>query len=389
MAHRIYRLSLSPEDVPGVRRVVDFDGRCTLADVHAQIADFYKLDDSDHMYAFFTSGRYWDKESAYFDPRTEGRRTDRALLFRLNLTPGKSLAYLLDFGMEQRFTVTVVAISDVEEPLSQPVLVESVGDVLDEHDEDEGDDDADGDESADPPELAPLVALAEAFLDAHDQLDELEGEPEDAPDRSGPILVESADLALPLLSALAQDSALFFRLDDWLLERSLSVRLLELPMELSHVGESERGIALARALVFVDRELMLGDLAILLAKAGRREEALAQVAQSLDTAEDAALVEAKAGETYRALGDLPAAEAYFRRSLVEAKTPNERMQALIRIAGCLIDQGRNAEANEIMQQTRKLDGELDAQANPPAVGRNEPCPCGSGKKYKKCHGAAA
>jgi preprotein translocase subunit SecA len=23
------------------------------------------------------------------------------------------------------------------------------------------------------------------------------------------------------------------------------------------------------------------------------------------------------------------------------------------------------------------------------VGRNEPCPCGSGRKYKKCHGAAA
>jgi preprotein translocase subunit SecA len=25
----------------------------------------------------------------------------------------------------------------------------------------------------------------------------------------------------------------------------------------------------------------------------------------------------------------------------------------------------------------------------PKVGRNELCPCGSGKKYKKCHGAAA
>ena len=25
----------------------------------------------------------------------------------------------------------------------------------------------------------------------------------------------------------------------------------------------------------------------------------------------------------------------------------------------------------------------------PAVGRNDPCPCGSGKKYKKCHGASA
>jgi preprotein translocase subunit SecA len=27
--------------------------------------------------------------------------------------------------------------------------------------------------------------------------------------------------------------------------------------------------------------------------------------------------------------------------------------------------------------------------NAPKVGRNDPCPCGSGKKYKKCHGAAA
>ena len=24
----------------------------------------------------------------------------------------------------------------------------------------------------------------------------------------------------------------------------------------------------------------------------------------------------------------------------------------------------------------------------PKLGRNDPCPCGSGKKFKKCHGAA-
>jgi preprotein translocase subunit SecA len=37
-----------------------------------------------------------------------------------------------------------------------------------------------------------------------------------------------------------------------------------------------------------------------------------------------------------------------------------------------------------------------AQAEPPKpvragakVGRNDPCPCGSGKKYKKCHGVNA
>ena len=30
--------------------------------------------------------------------------------------------------------------------------------------------------------------------------------------------------------------------------------------------------------------------------------------------------------------------------------------------------------------TRRVDAE---------PGRNDPCPCGSGRKYKKCHGAAA
>jgi len=26
--------------------------------------------------------------------------------------------------------------------------------------------------------------------------------------------------------------------------------------------------------------------------------------------------------------------------------------------------------------------------NPDKVGRNDPCPCGSGRKYKQCHGSA-
>ena len=30
---------------------------------------------------------------------------------------------------------------------------------------------------------------------------------------------------------------------------------------------------------------------------------------------------------------------------------------------------------------------LTVRRDAPKVGRNDPCPCGSGKKYKKCHGA--
>jgi preprotein translocase subunit SecA len=41
-------------------------------------------------------------------------------------------------------------------------------------------------------------------------------------------------------------------------------------------------------------------------------------------------------------------------------------------------------------QTNRIGEPAPAQqpvtaANP--IGRNDPCPCGSGKKYKKCHGA--
>jgi uncharacterized protein YchJ len=391
MAHRTLRLSIGPEDLPDVRRVIDFDGRATLADVHAQIAAAYGLDPT-QLYAFFTSGRFWDKQSAYLDPRAEGRRTDRALLFRLNLEVGKSLAYLLNFAQEQHFLVTVVAITDVAQPLLGPALVESVGvapepkalvQATSEADPDAAD--ANG-ADADPPELAELVRLAEAFLDAVEQLDALEDEPETSSAQTAPLRRASGEAALALLSTIGADAKLFFRLDDWLLQRSLSVRLLDLPLQLANAAEHELAISAARALAFVDRELMQGDLAIVLAKAGRREEALAQLTSNLEQAEDAALVEAKAGEAHRALGDFPAAEAYFRRSLVEAKTNTDRLQALIRIASSLIDQGRDAEASELLKQAQQLEAQSQKPAKAAEVGRNDPCPCGSGKKYKKCHG---
>jgi preprotein translocase subunit SecA len=60
------------------------------------------------------------------------------------------------------------------------------------------------------------------------------------------------------------------------------------------------------------------------------------------------------------------------------------------------------EAKEIERRQRKQQQEMQLQAGAAAqaeapkpvragakVGRNDPCPCGSGKKYKKCHGVAA
>jgi preprotein translocase subunit SecA len=56
--------------------------------------------------------------------------------------------------------------------------------------------------------------------------------------------------------------------------------------------------------------------------------------------------------------------------------------------------GSDVRAFKDAREGRPVGSEGSAKAAPirrdePKVGRNDPCPCGSGRKYKKCHGAAA
>ncbi|MEO0303547.1 MAG: SEC-C metal-binding domain-containing protein, partial [candidate division WOR-3 bacterium] len=41
---------------------------------------------------------------------------------------------------------------------------------------------------------------------------------------------------------------------------------------------------------------------------------------------------------------------------------------------------------ESKSEAKTLSPTLTIKRDTPKVGRNDPCPCGSGKKYKKCHG---
>ena len=58
----------------------------------------------------------------------------------------------------------------------------------------------------------------------------------------------------------------------------------------------------------------------------------------------------------------------------------EHVEPYMRIMSGLLRQGRPAA--EIMEMVHLA----DAQMEQPATGRNDPCPCGSGRKYKRCHG---
>src|SRR5262249_3870836 len=77
-----------------------------------------------------------------------------------------------------------------------------------------------------------------------------------------------------------------------------------------------------------------------------------------------------------AIGGPPAeGPAPMPREILEAERRRQQSQARMRLV-----HGDAPAAPEKVETVRR-DGEK--------VGRNDPCPCGSGKKYKKCHGQAA
>jgi len=242
-------------------------------------------------------------------------------------------------------------------------------------------------EGAEPVDPLPIAsALLELDRELFSSDEDLE---DDAPpELEG--LQRLAALASQLAEALDGDLQRFLRLDVQLKETQLSELLFELPLRLSDAGAVDSALAIARAFAFIAPDSLHGDEALILARAGRREEALLLVSSNLERAKDIPSAEAKAGDVYRALGEADSAEAYYRRSLAESHTSLERSEALTRLVGLLCEVGRERDASDLLQlEEKRL---LARRPSPvvrdaPKVGRNDPCPCGSGKKYKKCHGA--
>jgi len=237
------------------------------------------------------------------------------------------------------------------------------------------------------PELADPLPVANALLELAREGFASTPEQRVAPEPAK--LERLAHLARELAAALNEDMQRFATLDGELHAASFAERLLELPLLFAEAGEVDAALALARSFAFIAPDTLRGDEALILALAGRREEALRLVASNLEQAKDVPSAEAKAGDVYRALGEADSAEAYYRRSLAESQTPLERSEALVRLVGLLCEVGREQDASLLLQQEQsRIDASKPALVarSTAKVGRNEPCPCGSGKKYKKCHG---
>ncbi|MEX0829370.1 MAG: tetratricopeptide repeat protein [Nitrospirales bacterium] len=200
---------------------------------------------------------------------------------------------------------------------------------------------------------------------------------------------------------------------------------IELPFQLARAGLVDEAATLAmRFAAITEADNFLPDRAIILAEAGRREEALAQVIDNLTRFAEDPWVVIKSGDVHDTLGEHDQAEQLYRRGLELAGDDTyTRAGAVERLIPLLDKTGRNAEADALVdaetardiewkervsdELDRKLgyspplapaDTTFDPFAEPddfdafpmpytrpdPKIGRNDPCPCGSGKKYKKC-----
>ena len=92
------------------------------------------------------------------------------------------------------------------------------------------------------------------------------------------------------------------------------------------------------------------------------------------------------GFTRTQLQDWSRAEQILREGLAVDQV-RDRLDMLERLADVCEEQGRKGEAAELRKQVKRSAAVAATRVTRQKIGRNEPCPCGSGKKFKKCCGA--
>ncbi|HEY3359670.1 MAG TPA: SEC-C metal-binding domain-containing protein [Polyangia bacterium] len=394
-----YALKITPWRDGSCSRTIEFLASHSLGDVHTAIQRELDLDD-DHLWAFYLSGDLHDAESEFVgDGVSRGRAAWGARLESLDLVAPMRFLYRFDFGDELMHDVEVVALADQEPGAEYPRVVARTGtpppqypryaDETDDEEEAEADDPVAAEDSADARTTSvpqPVVAQFRAALDLW--LDLPPGEPPGpealaASARLADLVLDTCPTheALHELSSAVEDDVLY-----WL------PRFVE---GLAQAGQTEAALRIADRLAGATNDPGHHDLAVEVLRAGaRHDEALARLAQIQHHDQtEADLLRVRVAQVLFEKGDHAAAEEELRRLLGRRWLSGRVREDAVPLLGAVLRAaGREQEAQALERERREQlaaaypEVPRTVRRDGPKVGRNDPCPCGSGKKYKKCCG---
>lgn len=396
-----FRIAVTPWAAMKVKCTIEIAGEHTLADLHSAIVRAFGFQD-EHAHAFFMNGHFWDEEFGVWSLSERGqRKTHEVTLGALGLGLNRRFVYLFDYGDEQRFDVRVVSVSEEAGP-ERAVVLKAVGESLAEL---EGTDSCEG--HVPDPAYADLVERLEPLVAVWEAGDEDEGEDEEDDDE------EEDELRLEDPEQLRQEYALATELLDRTLGDADAIHvnvvhatevdvygwLLVLPERLAGAELAEQAVELAnRVLMMEDVDALRRALPRYLARAGRADEARRCIERNLIEFPEDPEALFDAGLAWLELEELANAERCWRHALELAGTNRPLREDIMEMMFELLEttggdterflKEEDAKMEALLTRFRATRAPTKQVVRPePKVGRNDPCPCRSGRKYKKCCGA--
>jgi tetratricopeptide (TPR) repeat protein len=205
------------------------------------------------------------------------------------------------------------------------------------------------------------------------------------------LLHGDAAAALELAEQLRNRSADFEEwIDAWMAHDWMS----ELAWDLARRGLVDDAVRVADAFAELDPQhcsMYAGDAAVILAEAGRADDARARAEANVRAFPRDVWARVHAGDVHRELDDHEQAEREYRRAgaLAEGVGDGHDAAAVAQRLADLLSAvpGRERDAAEAARAEQRARAAHFGQRIAPTTGRNDPCPCGSGRKFKKCCGA--
>lgn len=386
----------------------------TLHDLHLAIQEAFELD-NEHLYAFYMNGNPFDLEFGYEGSPDDARPSAQAaLLDQFALPINKRFLYLFDFGDELRHHVKVLAHGTASVGVAYPRIVAKEGEAPLQYeewgDEDEYENTSPSEKESENSkgEKEPLELVSEPI---RQRLAELVPRIERAIERREDRMLGENSSEAQWRVELTEDHTLACELCDLATSDTLAIHaaiedatsysvwdwLRDLREDLSDASMHEQALDLARRSQAVDAsEEVQIELPQLLQRTNHAQEARVALAQNLIEFPEDARVHWGAAEIELAAGNFAQAEFHYREALKWVGTQRrlrepirEGLKELLRITN------QTAELQTLAQQEEAyirrvypgVHAHTPIRRQTPKVGRNDPCPCGSGKKSKKCCGA--